>query len=452
MAESALRSFFDIDQSIGRDVTFQVEVKNGKEECSNPITISLIRPDEDHTPEIDNKNFTCSFSNFRMFRYNQDLAETGRWVYKITPHEDLDSLSVKVESKSRHPNTDPIMTKCWISTGGQALGTPTDLKLAVVAEVTQGSKPVVGARVKAEIERPMDSNGEIKPPVILELMDNGAGADKIKNDGTYSRYFAKYTGKGRYSVKCQVSGDDDTGVNGGFIDSRVFPQKPDPHTPLCCGSDAMPPESSKSPTGNFTRQAAGGAFQVTTDVDPNTDITPPGRVTDLRVTNLPDVIRIEFTAPGDDLDSNDIAKEYVVKFSSTAGNLTRGNFDSEEFNTVIKEEDLVSSNLSPVEGGTTKVISIKTSLFTRQEKKVLAMKAIDAAGNQSPVSNIGQIYLPSYLLLPTTTNKPVTTTKKPNPVTTTKKPNPVTTTKKPSSALVSLLSPLLVILITLLVV
>ena len=67
------------------------------------------------------------------------------------------------------------------------------------------------------------------------------------------RYFAKYTGKGRYSVRCQVSGDDETGVNDGFTSSRVFPQIPDPHSPLCCGSDAMLPGSKKVPTGNFTR-------------------------------------------------------------------------------------------------------------------------------------------------------------------------------------------------------
>ena len=67
------------------------------------------------------------------------------------------------------------------------------------------------------------------------------------------RYFTQYTGKGRYSVKCQVSGDSDTGVNGGFIGARVFPKVPDPNSPLCCGSDAMPAGSLVIPTGNFTR-------------------------------------------------------------------------------------------------------------------------------------------------------------------------------------------------------
>ena len=71
--------------------------------------------------------------------------------------------------------------------------------------------------------------------------------------GIVSRYFTQFTGKGRYSVKCQVTGTDDTGVNGGFIAAKVFPRVPDPHSPLCCGSDAMPPGSVVTPTGNFTR-------------------------------------------------------------------------------------------------------------------------------------------------------------------------------------------------------
>ena len=244
-------------------------MKTKSAECEKPLTIKLLRPDDAHTPELDDEVFTCTSNNLRMFQHRvPDLALAGRWVYKISPQEDLDSVSVRVQSKSRDPSTDPVMTRCWISTGSQEIDTTTNVKLAVVAEVSQGSKPVVGARILAEVERPPDSAGAGQPPMQLELMDNGGGADKIKNDGTYARYlmlwikishdvifryFAKYTGSGRYSVKCQVSGDDDTNVNGGFTGSRVFPRVPDPHSPLCCGSDAMPPGSVQSPTGNFTR-------------------------------------------------------------------------------------------------------------------------------------------------------------------------------------------------------
>ena len=116
-----------------------------------------------------------------------DLALEGRWVYKVTAEENLASVSIKVESKSRDSSTDPVMSHCWISTGAEDIDTTTDIKLAVVAEVSQGSKPVVGAKVEALVERPSNSNGEPQPPIQLQLLDNGSGADKIKNDGTYTR-------------------------------------------------------------------------------------------------------------------------------------------------------------------------------------------------------------------------------------------------------------------------
>ena len=185
---NSLTGFFDIDVSIGREVSFQLEVKAQRDECTTPITIKLLRPNDAHTPELDDEEFTCASSNLRTFRHQvANLAEEGRWVYKITPHEDLQYLTVKVESKSRDASTDPVMTRCWISTGGQQIDTTTNVKLAVVAEVSQGSKPVVGARVLATVERPPDSAGAAQPPIELELMDNGGGADKIKNDGSYAR-------------------------------------------------------------------------------------------------------------------------------------------------------------------------------------------------------------------------------------------------------------------------
>jgi hypothetical protein len=157
----------------------------------------------------------------------------------------------------------------------------------------------------------------------------------------------------------------------------------------------------------LSRQAAGGAFQVTSEVDMDVDNTSPGRVTDLTVTNLPGILRLEFTAPGDDLDSNDAAAEYVIKYSSTASNLTEGNFDKNEFNTQLTDEDLTDSNLIPENGGTMKTINIKASVFNKNEKFVIAMKAADEVGNQSPVSNKVQIFQPGG---PTTSHHPTAST------------------------------------------
>ena len=183
-----VKDFFDIDVSIGREVSFQITINTAMgKDCESAVTITLLQPDEEHTPELDGVPFTCSAANFKTYRYSVPIAAEGRWVYQIVASEDLASISVKVESKSRDPSTDPVMSRCWISSDTQELDTSTNVKLAVVAEVSQGSKKVVGARVEAVIERPVDSNNNPQPPIELELLDNGGGADKIKNDGTYSR-------------------------------------------------------------------------------------------------------------------------------------------------------------------------------------------------------------------------------------------------------------------------
>merc|ERR1712181_193877 len=191
--------------------------------------------------------------------------------------------------------------------------------------------------------------------------------------------------------------------------------------------------SKTTKTGNFTRQAAGGAFQVTNEVDMETDNIPPGRVTDLEAKNLPDKIFGQFTAPGDDLDSNDKAASYVVKYSSTVGNLTGVNFDEEEFNTPISIDDLIDSKLEPEVGGATKTFFIKSLIFPVGEKFVLALKAIDEKGNQGKVSNTVQIYLPPVPTTPTTAPATTPTTTPTKPTTTPTKPPAPTTTNPPTT-------------------
>ena len=91
---------------------------------------------------------------------------------------------------------------------------------------------------------------------------------------------------------------------------------------------------------------------MTNVVDPSNDNFPPARVTDLSVFNLGNDLSLSFTSPGDDLDSVDHVAEYIIKYSSTAGNLSGSNFDNESFNNMIQAGDLLDSDLTPVNGGT----------------------------------------------------------------------------------------------------
>ena len=227
--------------------------KEKSADCSSDLVLQFQVPGEAAPRE---ESFRCSKENFGVFKMDltkySNPAPTGRWQYLIQRTEEV-SISVKITAKSSHPSTDPILTKCWISTGGQALDSELDLKLAVVADVRQGTRPVLGAKVKAVVERPSEG-GQVYPDVELDLADSGAGADSVKNDGMYARYFTHYTGQGRYSVKCQVEGDEETKVNQGFLNGRKdrsIPMKPG--TPVCCGSDALRPGTNLTNTGVFSR-------------------------------------------------------------------------------------------------------------------------------------------------------------------------------------------------------
>ena len=151
--EDNIKDYFDVDASIGRELTFQIDVSREKstDECSEDIEMVFQIPGEQ---ELKKEKFKCSKSNFGV--YTKDLssytapgpAPEGRWVYRITRSSaEKVAVSVKVRSKSRDPSTDPVLTRCWIATGSQAINSEADLKLSVVAEVRQGNQPVIGAKV-----------------------------------------------------------------------------------------------------------------------------------------------------------------------------------------------------------------------------------------------------------------------------------------------------------------
>ena len=158
-----IKDFFDVDASIGRELTFQIDVSREKstDECSEDIEIQFQIPG----PVLKTEKFKCSKANFGV--YTKDLssytapgpAPEGRWVYRITKSAEKVAVSVKVRSKSREAGTDPVLTRCWIATGSQAINSEADLKLSVVAEVRQGNQPVIGAKVRAVVERPSDATG-----------------------------------------------------------------------------------------------------------------------------------------------------------------------------------------------------------------------------------------------------------------------------------------------------
>lgn len=114
---------------------------------------------------------------------------------------------------------------------------------------------------------------------------------------------------------------------------------------------------------------------------------------------------LTFTAPGDDLDSNEPAKSYTIKFALTAGNLTGNLFESGN-NTVLDSSYISSGVLNPVNGGSQVKLTLKREKFDLSNLYFFAMKATDEAGNESPGSNI----VSTVLTCANTTTTTTTTT------------------------------------------
>ena len=81
--------------------------------------------------------------------------------------------------------------------------------VSLFASVTQGYASVVGAKVVANIEYPDASQHSTTQ---LQMRDDGAGADIIKGDGTYSAYIINSDSKGKHSINVEVVSEGGTSV------------------------------------------------------------------------------------------------------------------------------------------------------------------------------------------------------------------------------------------------
>jgi hypothetical protein len=252
----------------------------------------------------------------------------------------------------------------------------------------------------------------------LDLLDNGSGADRIANDGLYSRYFARWeNGDGRYIIKCQVKNTDRSEVNGGFINSRSrFLKDMVKHTkaypiggsvPPCCGSNTAVGDVVREPTGEFARQAAGGSMRLFNVPDVNAvDVISPGMVSDLAATRnvTSRTITLSFTSPGDDFDEGQVTN-YDIRYAMTVDELL-DNFETAE---VVDSWIAPGFDLTPVAPLTQKVVRLNYDASLAGLIVNFAMRAVDEAGNNGTVSNVVNAYLEVFEPAPGTTTTTTTT-------------------------------------------
>jgi uncharacterized protein YegL len=338
---------FFIDPTIGRDVVVQIDFSGNQ--MSN---ISIGDSSEMFTDP--NGVYEKKFANLSSGAYSVNIisATTIRFA------------SITITSKSNNDSL-PIFTRCWTSIGTEQADLSLGTKIAVMAQVLQGSNPVIRAKVKAYIERE-----GVDTPIEVELFDKGADPDSIKDDGIYSRYFTTYDPSStevRYTLKCQVDSTDDSAINQGFLDARKkknlirgrsLPKRPSQEAPICCGSSTVNEDSVLTATGEF-----GGMISI---VNSNQVTYPPGTVSDLVATELDltnGTFSITFTAPGAKLDNGTVDKYIIYYTTNRTLLMTSDTFD--QFDS-INETQLApgSENMSPVEAGTKIKLIVKTDHFS----------------------------------------------------------------------------------------
>ncbi|XP_071898122.1 calcium-activated chloride channel regulator 2-like isoform X1 [Anas platyrhynchos] len=251
--------------------------------------------------------------------------------------------------------------------------------MVVYVQVSHGFSPVLGASVTAVIS---PENGD---PISLELLDNGAGSDIVKNDGIYSKYLFSFPGNGRYSLKAHVQANrtivpqtaklwSHAMYIPGYVENGKL--KMNPSRPPAIKSDIQVRR------GGFHRTAVGESFIISAvPMGPHADVFPPCKIIDLVARIEDDKVILSWTAPGNDFDKGRAAS-YEIRISESPLELRDSFYNTGVVNT---------STLSPQHAGCKEIFAFKPEAFTTGNITIIyvAMRAIDDFLH-SELSNIAQ--------------------------------------------------------------
>ncbi|XP_039176965.1 calcium-activated chloride channel regulator 1-like isoform X1 [Crotalus tigris] len=383
-ASNFLNGIVSIDHTVGNDTFFVLTWSVANSKPGILLTDPKGKTYNLNDFEVDNTNRKTA-----RLKIN-GTAEAGDWTYALyNTHSVAQVLSITVTSRAASLEEPPVTVKSYISSDANAFPNP----IIIYAEVSQGFLPVLGAKVTATIESKSATED-------LELVDKGSGADIIKNDGIYSRYFTSFKDNGRYSIKVHVQG--------GYRTSRQTRQRN--HALYMPGyvdngeikMNAPRPEASDNDTqtnlGKFSRIASGGSFVMSGVHKNSSDVFPPSRITDLDAKlNDEDEFLLSWTAPGNDYDKGK-AEKYEIKMSENPVEL-RDTFES--------AASVNTSDLKPDVAGAKQSFQHKMKNFTKQNGTAVyfAIRANDGT-NFGEVSNIARavVLLPPLVPTPTPTN------------------------------------------------
>ncbi|XP_061406228.1 calcium-activated chloride channel regulator 1-like isoform X2 [Lethenteron reissneri] len=367
-----------LDSTIGNDTKFVVtEVTHGS------LRILITSPNG-RVYNTSDFNIDANFNTSRLTI--PGIAKPGPWSYFIVNGGQARTLlTLAVTSRVASPTVPPIGVTVRVSGTEKAAAQRRPVSLHAL--VAQGFRAISGANVTAVVEVPgVDA-------FHLQMLDNGAGADVIKDDGVYSRYFTQNgdADSDQYSFKVIVQGwRSQTRFSKRFsLKSSFIPgiQNENGETVV---SQVLPPEARpvSQPTEDFSRSAPGGNFKVSAQSG-----WPPCRVTDLTAELLESgIVNLVWTAPGGNAD-NGRASFYELRVSPMLGN--PGTFALRA--RVVKPHMLLNGSLvSPAPAGSREAITLNVTAawpWTLVPVLYFALWANNSQNVRSEMSNVALVAL-----------------------------------------------------------
>jgi calcium-activated chloride channel regulator 4 len=357
---------FDYEQSQGVDFSLTepsgLVYTSASDECTHDTTFYIHR---------------CKFPG---------MVEAGKWVYNVTSNASGNQrIAVSVTSQPSSGEYPIIAQAVWAKRDidlGQGGNGPD--KQALYVSVSKGYVAVLNADVEATVDRPVAGGS-----ITRKQEDNGGGADLVKDDGIYSRYFVPFNGDGRYNVKVSVNSNPTTVISPTIIIGRGASRY---------GTKELR-NMTDVPTGAFQRLSSGGAFNVAGYVPG--PIYPPGQVMDLTVVavNQTDgIVTVQWTAMGGQLDEGQ-ADVYNIRYSTDFDEL-RENFTS-SYN--VTSDMIYGVNLTlPLEAGEIETAEIKvpeTGITNITYYFAVAAGVLDGDGyDYSDPSNIASASMSEFIV------------------------------------------------------
>ncbi|XP_004603685.2 calcium-activated chloride channel regulator 2 [Sorex araneus] len=376
-----LKNTVSVDSGVGNDTTFLVTWQMG-----DPPEVVLSDP---NGRKYNMSDFVTNLPLRTACLWLPGTAKPGLWTYTLNnTHLTSQALTVTVSSRASNLATPPVTVEAFVERDSTHFPHP----VKIYAAVRRGFHPLLHATVTATIQP------ETADPVMLRLIDNGAGADVIKNDGIYSRYFFSFTENGRYSLKVHVN--HSSGIN---ILANYVPGSHAMYIPGYIENGNIQMNAPQKSVGlneeeqkwEIGRVSSGGSFSVKgVPDDPYPDVFPPCKIIDLEAIRVEDDVTLSWTAPGEDFDQGK-ANSYEVRMSKNLQNI-RDNFNSGIL--------VNTSKLNPQQAGTKEIFTFSPDVFTNepehhpdggiQDHRIyVAIRAIDKNSLKSAVSNIAQLSL-----------------------------------------------------------